>query len=140
LAGIADCLEKLFFFYFDEKKYERVIDRVREVMEVDRRPSDVALYAMAISADWLGVLDRAEKYYREAMVVNPRIHNPFNPAAPGAADRGLDICGSPRAVRLRPSEVYRGWRAILWRRAATGTLGARSGGGGSDALRPGQMA
>ena len=70
-AAIADRLERLARLYLEEKKYERAIDRARESMEVDRKPSDVALNLMAIAADRLGSVDRAEKYYREALAADP---------------------------------------------------------------------
>ncbi|HEX9186159.1 MAG TPA: Hsp70 family protein, partial [Vicinamibacteria bacterium] len=118
-AGIADSLERLSHLYLEEKKYERAIDRAREAMEVDRKPSDGPLLTMALCSDRLGALDRAEKHYREAIAVAPGdpIH-PFNLSLLlHRLDRGLEALGfAEEAARLCPSEgVYRGWRAILAR-------------------------
>jgi molecular chaperone DnaK (HSP70) len=119
-AGIADNLERLAALYVEENKFERAIDRAREAMEVDRKPSDVALCTMAFAADRLGAVDRAEKYYREAIAVDPGDPtHPFNLSLLlNRQDRGreaLDL--AEEAFRLCPAEaVYRGWRAILFRR------------------------
>ncbi len=119
-AGIADGLERLGRLYFEEKKYERAIDRARESMEVDRRPNDVALHVMAMSADRLGSVDRAEKFYREAIAVDPGdATHPFNLSLLlDRQDRGHEALDqAEEAFRLCPAEgVYRGWRAILLRR------------------------
>lgn len=119
-AGIADSLEKLASLYLEEKKYEKAIDRARESMEVDRKPSDYALQLMAISAERLGAVDRAEKYYREALAVDPGdATHPFNLSLLlNRQDRTREALDQAKeAFRLSPAEgVYRGWRAILLRR------------------------
>ena len=120
-AAIADRLERLARLYVEEKKYERAIDRARESMEVDRKPSDVALATMATAADCLGAVDRAEKSYREAVAVDPgdATHH-FNLSLfLNRQDRALEALHSAEeAFRLHPAEaVYRGWRAMLWRNA-----------------------
>ena len=119
-AAIADRLERLAKLYVEEKKYERAIDRARESMEVDRKPSDVALNLMGISADRLGSIDRAEKYHREALAVDPGdpTHHFNLSLLLDRQDRALEALHSAEeAFRLHPAEgVYRGWRAILWRK------------------------
>ena len=119
-AGIADSLERLAALYVEEKKYERAIDRARESMEVDRKPSDYALKLMGISAERLGALDRAEKYYREALAVDPGdATHPFNLSLLlNRQDRTREALElAEEAFRLCPAEgVYRGWRAIVLRR------------------------
>ena len=119
-AAIADRLERLAKLYVEEKKYERAIDRARESMEVDRKPSDVALNLMGISADRLGSIDRAEKYHREAVAVDPGdpTHHFNLSLLLDRQDRALEALHSAEeAFRLHPAEgVYRGWRAILWRK------------------------
>jgi tetratricopeptide (TPR) repeat protein len=93
-------------------------------MEVDRTPSDYALQLMGISAERLGSLDRAEKYYREAIAVDPGdATHPFNLSLLLARrDRAREALEhAEEAFRLCPAEgVYRGWRAILWRRLGLG--------------------
>ena len=75
---------------------------------------------MAMSADHLGSVDRAEKFYREAMAVDPGdATHPFNLSLllerQDRAREALDL--AEEAFRLCPAEgVYRGWRAILLRR------------------------
>ena len=122
-AAIANRLETLAGLYLEEQKYERAIDRARESMEVDRKPSDYALHIMARGADRLGALDRAEKYHREAAAVDPGdAMHPFNLSLLLARrDRAREALEhAEEAFRLCPSEsVYRGWRAILWRRLGT---------------------
>ena len=80
---------------------------------------------MGISADRLGSIDRAEKYYREALAVDPGdpTHHFNLSLLLDRQDRALEALDSAEeAFRLRPAEgVYRGWRAILLRKV--GRLG-----------------
>jgi tetratricopeptide (TPR) repeat protein len=119
-AAIASSLEQLSYLYLEEKRYETAIDRARESMEVDRRPSEAALNAMAMGAERLGEVSRAERCYREAVAARPgepayRFNLSLLLERQDRADEAL--AAAEEAVRLGPAEgVYRGWRAILWRR------------------------
>jgi hypothetical protein len=119
-AGIADSLERLALLYYEEDKYEKAIDRAREAMEVDRKPSTLSLNTMALSAEMLGALDRAVKYHREALALRPgsSTHHFNLSRVLDRQDEGRQaLAHAEEALRLEPGDgVYRGWRAILWRK------------------------
>jgi molecular chaperone DnaK len=117
-----DRRERLALLYQEERKYERAIDEARKAMEAERRPSLNALNLMAISYNALGASDRAEKHYREAIRVAPASGAPrFNLSLllerQGRIDEAERLAGE--AVDRFPRDgVYRGWRAILWKKQA----------------------
>ncbi len=118
-ALVADGLERLANLYYQERKYERAIDRARESMEVDGRPNDGALNTMALSASKLGAIDRALKYHQQALAVEPgdsTHHFNLSLLLERQDKRPEALSHADEAVRVCPADgVYRGWRAILWR-------------------------
>ena len=140
-AGIADSLERLAVLYFEEEKYERAIDRARESMEVDRRPSDFALNTMAISAERLGAIDRALKYHREAVAVDPGdpTHHFNLSLLLDRQDEGreaLDLCrGGLAPGPVRRASTVGGGRSCGGRRAPRGGAGGAAAGGAGSRRR-----
>ena len=63
--------DRLVRLYHEEGKHERAIDEARKQMEADGRPSEYLLNLTAGCYEQLGALDRAEKFYREAIRVAP---------------------------------------------------------------------
>jgi molecular chaperone DnaK (HSP70) len=120
-AGLSDRLERLGALYSEESQYERAIDQARKAMAADGRPSASALDLIARCYARLGDNDRAEKHYREAIRVAPGASAPrFNLSLllerQGRTEDALDFAEG--AFRAEKGEgVYRGWRAILWRRS-----------------------
>jgi tetratricopeptide (TPR) repeat protein len=112
--------DRLVRLYEEEGKYERAIDEARKQIEADGRPSEYLLNFTAGCYKHLGALDRAEKFYREAIRVSPgspvgRFNLSLILETQGRIDEAVALMDE--AVRVAPGEgVYRGWRAILRQR------------------------
>jgi tetratricopeptide (TPR) repeat protein len=117
--------EQLADLYMEEGQFERAIDHARHVMEADRRPSEGLLNLTARCYKHLGAVDRAEKFYREAVRVAPGSPiSRFNLSLLLEQQNRIDeaMASAEECVKLDPGEgVYRGWRAILWQRQRRGT-------------------
>ena len=112
--------DRLVRLYQEEGKHERAIDEARKQMEADGRPSEYLLNLTAGCYKQLGALDRAEKFYREAIRVAPgspvgRFNLSLLLETQGRIDEAVVLMDE--TVKLEPGEgVYRGWRAILRQR------------------------